>query len=238
MKFNYINNHIVIPVYTSRGIKNAILDTGNPSFTLFKDNSIKEISLSGINFNLQSNVFSEIIQTIMNWGEISKLVKTEIDGIIGYDFLLEHDLLIDLKNFDICIPENIQAFDSNTVEMSFFMNVPIIKLKIQGFEINSIFDTGAMHTVLNSNYSQYLFDRNEIIEDYNPLLGKFIANLYEGDIIIGNILIENSIIACSTKYDLAMQMLSGIGVKAILGISTLKDKIVYISYKRRGMAIF
>ncbi|MEJ5226827.1 hypothetical protein, partial [Thermodesulfovibrio sp.] len=98
MKFNYINNHIVIPVYTSRGIKNAILDTGNPSFTLFKDNSIKEISLSGINFNLQSNVFSEIIQTIMNWGEISKLVKTEIDGIIGYDFLLEHDLLIDLKN--------------------------------------------------------------------------------------------------------------------------------------------
>ncbi|MEJ5228283.1 hypothetical protein [Thermodesulfovibrio sp.] len=99
------------------------------------------------------------------------------------------------------------------------MNVPIIKLKIQGFEINSIFDTGAMHTVLNSNYSQYLFDRNEIIEDYNPLLGKFIANLYEGDIIIGNILIANSIIACSTKYDLAMQMLSGIGVKSILGIS-------------------
>ncbi|MEM4134645.1 MAG: hypothetical protein QXV73_05555, partial [Candidatus Micrarchaeia archaeon] len=198
MKFNYTNNHIVIPVYTSKGVKNAILDTGNPAFTIFKDNSIKEISLSGINFNLQSNVFSEIIQTIMNWDEISKLVKTEIDGIIGYDFLLEHDLLIDLKNFDISIAENIQPFDSNVVEMNFFMNVPIIKLKIQGLEINAIFDTGAMHTVINSNYREYLFDKNEIIEDYNPTLGKFIANLYEGDIIIGNILIENSIIACST----------------------------------------
>jgi len=35
----------------------------------------------------------------MNWDEISKLVNTEIEGIIGYDFLLEHDLLIDLKKF-------------------------------------------------------------------------------------------------------------------------------------------
>ncbi|MEJ5228282.1 hypothetical protein, partial [Thermodesulfovibrio sp.] len=97
----------------------SVLKNGVQYITIFKDDSIREISLCGINFNLQSNVFSEIIQTIMNWDEISKLVKTEIDGIIGYDFLLEHDLLIDLKNFDISIPENIQAFDSNVVEISF-----------------------------------------------------------------------------------------------------------------------
>jgi len=60
------------------------------------------------------------------------------------------------------------------------MNVPIIKIKIQGVEINAIFDTGAMHTVLNSNYKQHLFDRN-----------------------------------CSTKYDLAMQMLSVLNVGSL-----------------------
>ncbi|MCX8034300.1 MAG: hypothetical protein N3A00_03160, partial [Thermodesulfovibrio sp.] len=231
-------NHIVIPVSTSEGIKNAILDTGNPAFTLFKDDSINRISILGLDFYLQSNPLVSIFKGVIDWDELSNLVKTEIHGIIGYDFFSNYNLLIDFKNSNISIIDNFEDSHFSIIKINLFMNVPVLKLKINDFELNAIFDTGAMHSIIHSKYSEYLDNKNETFEEYNPILGKFKANLYQGDVVIGDVLIKNSLIGCCAEYDLAMQMLSGFNIEGILGISTLKDKVIYLSYREQKLGIF
>lgn len=237
MNFNLINNHIVIPVSTSEGIKNAILDTGNPAFTIFKDDSISEISFCGVDFKLQSNSLVNMFKRFTNWDDISNLVKTEIQGIIGYDFFSNYNLLIDFKNLDISIIDKIEDSNLSIIKIDLFMNIPILKLKINDFELNAMFDTGAMHSVIHTKYSKHLKDKNETFQEHNPFLGHFIGKLYEGDIIINNVLIRNCLIACAPEYDFAMQILSRFNIEGILGISTLKDKIIYISYKEQSLGI-
>ncbi|MEN2986667.1 MAG: hypothetical protein ABDH16_08450, partial [Thermodesulfovibrionaceae bacterium] len=87
------------------------MDTGNPAFTIFKDDSISEISFCGIDFKLQSNSLVNMFKRFTNWDDISNLVKTEIQGIIGYDFFSNYNLLIDFTSLDISIVDKIE--DSN-----------------------------------------------------------------------------------------------------------------------------
>jgi|GEM_PF-3138563 len=235
MKIEFINNHIVIPVVTKKGLKKAILDTGNPVSTIFSDETLDEVSVCGIDFKLQPDFMASQFRRMINWNDISEFIKTPIDGIIGYDFLANNDIVINLKEYNLHIAENIENFD--LFQISFFMNVPILDLKIQELTFKAVFDTGAMYSIINSNYSNYLSDRDESINDYNPMLGKFRANLYNGDITISNNVISNCIVACSPKYDTAMNILQGQKIQAFLGINALNGKEIYLSYKKQTMGL-
>jgi len=235
MKFNYINNHIVIPIDTKNGIKNVVLDTGNPTFTVLNDETINEISFCGVDFKLGPNFMVNPFRQMINWEQISDIVQTEIHGFIGFDFLSNYNLIIDLKNNEIIISDDNDGFYLSKID--FFMNIPIIRMKIQDIEINAIFDTGAMYSIVNTNYINFLINKNKTINDYNPMLGKFTADLFEGNIKIKDFVIENAVIACSPKYDIAMQMVQGKNINGFLGISTLNDKIIFLSYKNKQLGL-
>lgn len=235
MKIQYINNHIVIPVQTNSGVKNALLDTGNPVSTVFNDDAITDISICDVNFKLQSAFMIRQFKRMINWNDVSSFVKTQIDGFIGYDFLIKNDISIDLKNYDLSLNQIPEDFDLLNIDL--FMNVPILTINIEKLAIKAVFDTGAMYSILNSNHKNTLIDKNECIDDYNPILGNFKANLYSGNIQVGNSLINNCTIACSEKYDTAMNMLNGQKVEGFLGIGSLEGKNIFLSCKNKQIRI-
>jgi len=235
MKIQYVNHHIILPIQTKFGIKNMLLDTGNPISTILNNDDIKEIAIDDLKFRLVSDNMTAQFKRMMNWNDISNFVGVPIDGFLGYDFLINHDITIDLINYELTLNQNSENFDLS--DISIFMNVPILNVEIQGIRVKSVFDTGAMHSIINSNFSNTLINKNESISDYNPMLGSFEAKLYLGDISLGKSVIKNCTIACSQKYDMAMSMLSGQGVEGFLGIGSLEDKQIFLSYRNKKIGL-
>lgn len=235
MKMNYIKHHIILPVQTEWGTKNLILDTGNPFSTFLNDDGINEIILDNHKLNLSSDGLTLLSKNMVRFDELTEFVGMPIDGLLGYDFFIQHDIIIDLINYEIIFDATSDNFDC--VDINFFMNTPIVNLEIQGVQLKAIFDTGAMYSIINSNFCDTLSNKNESIKDYNPMLGSFDANLYLGDIIIGNTLIKNCTIACSYQYDMAMNMIVGQDINSFLGMESLNGKQVFLSYKNQRLGI-
>lgn len=235
MKIHYKNNHIILPVQTEFGIKNILLDTGNPFTTVLNDDKIKEIEIDDVNFKLAFDNMTMGFKRMIIWKDISNFIGTSIDGFLGYDFLIKNDIIIDLIDYKLILNQYFEDFEF--IDISLFRNVPILNLEIQGKRVKSVFDTGAMYSIIKSNLSNILVNKNESIEDHNPMLGYFRADLYLGDISLCRTLIKNCTIACSQKYDIAISTLKGEGVEGFLGIESLKGKKIFLSYRDKKFGI-
>jgi hypothetical protein len=94
-----------------------------------------------------------------------------------------------------------------------------------------------MHSIAHSRYKNILTDKHQSIDEYNPMLGSFKADVYSGNIQVGNTAIHNCTIACSEKYDMAMNMVMGQNVEGFLGIGSLEGKQIFLSYKNRKIGL-
>ncbi|RME13917.1 MAG: hypothetical protein D6799_07575, partial [Bacteroidetes bacterium] len=199
------------------------------------DDGINEIIIDNHKLSLSSDGWTLLSKNTIRFDVLSNFVGIPIDGLLGYDFFIQHDIIIDLINYEMIFDTSSDNFDC--VDINFFMNTPIVNFEIQGIQLKAIFDTGSMYSIINSNFCDILSSKNESIKDYNPVLGSFDADLYRGDIIIGNTLINNCTIACSPQYDIAMNMMVGQDINGFLGMESLNGKRVFLSYKNQRLGI-
>lgn len=235
MEIRIMNNHLVIPVQTNIGERITILDTGNPISTFFNEDNITNVVFDGIDFTIENNEMSRLLMNMIDWNQITNLIGIEVHGILGYDFLSAYDILIDLNKNKLHLNQKPEKFE--LIDIYFHMNIPILEIKIQDLNINAIFDTGAMHSILNTQHINLLNNLYIQIDEYNPMLGNFTAHLYEGNIQIGNTLLKNCKIATSENYDRAMQMVRYENLNGFLGIGSLIGKKIFLSYQFQKFGI-
>ncbi|MCX8020465.1 MAG: hypothetical protein N2747_08240 [Chitinophagaceae bacterium] len=236
MHFELYNHHVILQVPTNLGIQNVLLDTGNPAFSLFSNPRITEFRIDQHVQQVSDGPLIEVMRHSANFDEIGKLTGIPIDGILGYDFFIAHDIIINFREKHLQITDG-PASDLEILEMPLIMNVPVLQLGIEDLQMNVLFDTGAMYSVIHCDFQSMLNDLGQTLSDYNPMLGSFDARLFSGKIQIGNITISPAIIACAPKYDLALKILHSKEVKGILGINTLLNREIYISYKTQRFGI-
>lgn len=231
MKIQFVNNHVMVPVDTDRGIKYLILDTGLPGYSFLQDPGIRFISLGDKSFAITPS--PPFFRNTIDWNIAAQLAGTRVDGFLGHDFFQSFDLIIDLNNNELSIDPATEGF--TFINLDFMRNVPIVAMEIEGTGIKALFDTGAMYPVVTNELTSLLKDLHRSISDYNPFLGHFEARLLEGNLKLGSCLIEKCTFAASQAYDHSLAMLPG--VRGILGMNAFVGRKIYISYRRRMLGV-
>lgn len=241
------NNHILVKAITDSG-KNIhlLLDTGCP-YSYLENSSIGSFRINDIHFVLRRDKKSQQMRAITNFPRLSNLIGENTDGVIGADFFALNDILIDFENRQVQFNQSIQLGNLEITPLTFLMipnftdNVmlPTFEVSILGLCLTFCLDTGAMHSILHSGHAGILGPPQGRFEEYNPILGEFSANYHRVDISIGQKTFLNRIISTSQEYDNAIEKLriGGNDMEGILGVSTLSENILYISYKKRVWAI-
>ena len=231
MKFELKNNHMIVSVNTQTGSKTCIFDTGAP-YTFFFEN-IKEYYIDGISWKVEYNpMFSYFAKFRV---QIENMIGCHIDGFIGTDCMKGKCVVINFINQEL----SISSSDMNEgigVSMNHIYGLPIFEMSINGIAVNSAFDSGAMFSFIDSNliHQLQLKPQGRNYKDFNPLLGAFTASLYTGNIYVGTTELEERNIAVSPAYDRAMSM---IGVDAFIGIDSLKETVLCLSYINNRITI-
>ena len=235
MKFIIANNHIVIPVETDRGIKNVLLDTGAGT-SVCLDNSISEIRIGENPFTF--GMLSRLLAQKLDRRAINDLVGMEISAFLGPDFLEGRNALIDFENEEIYFnapqPESGYSVEINTE----FMGLPILNMSVNGTALRTAFDSGARYPFVKTDLENELAlgEPYDEFDDYNPMFGHFVANVYKANINLGDCEFPNTPTATCAAYDNAANMVS---VQAFLGIDCFisTGAKLWLSYPNQKMVI-
>lgn len=110
--------------------------------------------------------------------KISDMLGTEITTLLGVDILAEYKVLFDYRNQVIVFSKEEIEFDGVETEISNFMGIPIIKMKIDNHVLKFFLDTGAKLSYLSDRFtSNYKSIGTE--EDFYPVLGNFQTQCFE-----------------------------------------------------------
>ncbi|MCF0231434.1 MAG: hypothetical protein HUJ63_04015 [Enterococcus sp.] len=230
MKISISKNHIVVPVNTVKGVKNAVLDTGSGA-TFFREKEIREGEVDGVTF--ESVTLS--LGSMLGSNDVNSLIGTHVQGMLGSSFFHAADMAIDLPGENLTMGAECPK-GATKIRFNELMGLPIFDMQVNGKTVHTAFDTGNMYpfvkTLLVESFG--LKDTGETIEDYSPILGNISAKVYKGDITLGDRTFKDCKIAASRTYDMA----AGIaGVDAFLGLDPLKESVIWFSYKNSLMAI-
>lgn len=231
MEFRLINNHIIVDVDTNLGKKACVFDTGSPE-TFFFDN-VDQYSMEGRTYQTTSNLLGKMVRASRE--KICDLISKDIDGFIGFETFCNTGVVINFPARQLHFSDTLQFSDS--VEMDNITGLPVFNIKVNGKEVLATFDSGAMYAFVSSQLEQQfdLCSKNSTINDYNPMIGNIVAELYEGEIGIGNTSLGNQNITVGQGYDRALGMLKilGMNVGVFIGVDTLKNSKIGISYTER-----
>ena len=230
MKISISNNHIVVPVNTVSGPKKAVLDTGAGA-TFFTKNGIDSGEVDGVTFQVIGSPFLGFILP----NDLDELVGMHVDGFLGPSFLKASDIAIDMSAEDLHMEAECPE-GASQIHIGDFMGLPIFDMEFNGNKVRAAFDTGNRYPFLKMGLVERfgLEDTGEMIEDYNPMFGRFTAKVYKGDITIGGKTFRDCQITACKEYDQAASL---IGVDAFMGIEPLKESVIWFSYQNSLMAI-
>ena len=222
-----INNHIIIEVETNVGMQQCIFDTGNPTSFFFND------QVTG--YKIGENVLQCSPLHLISQQDVCDLVGMQVDGLVGSGSFLNCSLLIDFESEQFLInPQDVVV--ENAVAMNTLLGLPIFAMEINGVNLRTAYDSGAMYAFVRQSQvdSLRLEAQNQQIHDYNPIFGGFDADLYRGNIKITDRDLALQTIASSMVYDSALSM---VGVEAFLGNDALKGRKVWLSYQNNQIAV-
>ena len=229
MKFVNSNNHIILPVETNAGMKNALLDTG-AGMTVCLDSQITELKLG--------DAVVRPWHIGLDYQAVNELVGMEIAIILGTDQFADKDILIDFATDEISFnapkPQGGAVVDIDTS----LMGLPVLRMTVNGHSLRAAFDAGAKYPFVASNTIAELNLGNVIgqFEDYNPTLGNFTPSLYKCNLSLGTCEFADTQIAASPAYDKAA---ARVNVQAFLGISPFAyaGARLWLSYPTQQMVI-
>lgn len=257
--FRLVNNLIVIEANIEANTGNLILDTGSDGF--FVDKRLSSASKKDAGFstlNGTQNVSSFTVKSLTvgniskknleayhtNLSHLETILSIDLAGIIGVELFNPHSLYIDFENKEIHFykkqPERV--WEKNHQHADFFMlnNIPIVKIKIEGYEYHFIFDSGAsVHVVdesLIKNHDQR-FTKTENPVSFVTLENSEAPELYYyllKDFTMGSTVLTDA--KCLVKDFSSLQIDSGIPVHGIISMSSLNQTGIVMDFKK--MKIF
>ncbi len=227
MKFDYVNNHIIVKFDNY----NLIVDTGSPlSFSLNPD--LKGIRINECDYHLSRNSYN------VDKGSVEKLVGTNVDGFLGMDILSK-------TNMTISFVDNMISFEAVRGEILCFLENKMF-VCTKDLTINDnygflvVIDSGAKINYVSEKYVRQSDKQTDGFEDWNPSVGNLSGDLF--DICIGRATMGSGSYCCEVKAGVVrngLDTLKIIGAGAILNIESLipKDK-TGISFDFTGKTVY
>ena len=209
------------------GMQQCIFDTGNPTSFFFND------QVTG--YKIGENILQCSPLHLVSQQAASDLVGMQVDGLIGSESFQSHSLLIDFEINQFLLNRQ-DIIIENAIAMTTPWGLPVFTMEVNGAKLRAAYDSGAMYAFVRQSKvnSLCLEAQNKQIHDYNPLFGKFDADLYRGNICISGSDLGVQALASCAVYDRALTM---VGVEAFLGNDALKGRKVWLSYQNNQIAV-
>lgn len=159
----------------NEGENRILIDTGAPT-TIHASDSLNFYSES---YGCSTNYMGLTVS------KISDMLETEITTLLGADILSDYRILLDYQNQVIEFSKQEINIDGTQTDISNFMGIPIIKMRVDNQELKFFLDTGAklsyLSDSLTSNYESIGTD-----EDFYPGVGKFQTECFEIPTVFGD----------------------------------------------------
>ncbi len=232
MKIDIVNNHILAKVQTNLGQKTCVVDTGSPITFFFDEVTAFEIDSS----THEVSPLTALTNFAVNRNEIENLIGQRIDGFIGSDLMRRYgDVFIDFPSYEIHFGENFPSLD-NVLQMDVVMGVPVFNVSFNKLDLRTAFDSGAMYSFVSQATAQEinLEKTGETLQDFHPGFGAYEIELFKGNVSIGKVNLGMHLIGTAPHYNEVLRLL---GVGAFIGIDTLKENSILLSYARKEISI-
>jgi len=170
-QINLFKGHAII----TEGKNTILIDTGAPSTIHVRSN----IEFCGDSYHCTTNYMGLTVE------RISEMLGVQITTLLGTDILMNYKILFDYRNELIEFSKAGHDFNGEEVNISSFMGIPIVKLRIGDKNFKFFLDTGAKLSYLFSNFTA---NYNSIgrEEDFYPGIGQFETECYEILTSLGN----------------------------------------------------
>ncbi len=232
MKIDIVNNHILAKVQTNLGQKTCVVDTGSPITFFFDEVTTFEIDLN----HHEVSPLTALTNFAVNREEIENLIGQRIDGFIGSDLMRRYgDIFIDFPVNEIHFGENLPSLD-NVYPMDVVIGMPVFSVSFNGLDLRTAFDSGAMYSFVSQALAQEinLEKTGETLQDFHPGFGAYEIELFKGTVSIGKVNLGTHLIGTAPHYNDVLRLLE---VRAFIGIDTLKDNSILLSYSRNKISI-
>lgn len=171
--------------------------------------------------------------------ELSRLVGTPLDGLVGGDLLSLHPFTVDLERGVCGFRE--PASDPHTTELRVELarGVPVATVELDGAPTRTCVDTGAKLSYLEEAHTRGL-EPVDVADDFYPAFGTFRTPIYEIPVRIGEAAFTMRVGSLPSALS---SMLGTLGIAAILGTGVFRRfPVVRFDYSaaritlRQGMA--
>ena len=157
---------------------------------------------------------------------MSEFINTQIDALIGLDILHNHDLRLDWNTLELDPEEN---GEGESLPLSFGnFGLPAIPIKVNGHNVQAIFDTGAQISYINKSVVVGECSVGEFC-DFHHTVGEFTTDLYRLPTKLGEQVL-------TLDYGLLPESVSG-GDLDILGTEVLKHFPVTLRFNLREFVV-
>lgn len=168
--------------------------------------------------------------------QISEMVGTHIDVLLGMDVMAKYCVLIDTANQTTTFSDEPSAPEEDAtivpVEKS-MLGVPAFQALFHGEQIMCILDTGAKISYLSKSLTANA-EAIEVRDDFSPLLGNFTTPIFREKICI-----QGRETACEFgNLPLLMEKaLAGMGIQCILGHDLFSAYAVKLDFPRKRIEL-
>jgi hypothetical protein len=209
--YETLDGHIIVDT----GVQKLLIDTGSPTSI-----GNAPVQLGGQPIPVAGNYMG------LEVSEISAMVGTPFDVLLGMDVLAGTGLFIDPANQQITLNAT-PAAGGTRMTMSTTMGVPTISCNIGGTYRKLFFDTGATITYLPATAMNGYRPVREV-KDFYPGLGTFLSTVYQVPADIGN---RQVVIEVGALPDTLQNALLVTGIDGIMGNNAWAGRSVYCSAK-------
>lgn len=215
MKFNLVNNHILLTLSVNNSKKGVfIIDTGSQiSFSLNKD--VKKIAINDAIYPIHYNPDINLKNIVF------ELVNKDVSGLIGMDILTQTNLTIDYQNNEIYFEARegnvlcfLKDFNGSKVTNDIVINDNILN--------NTLFDTGACISYVSNKYLNEKDITPDKYDDNSPIFGRMDGYLYNAR--IDKVTLGSGSYGHNIKVGKASPQISALGIDSIINPSLLIDQ--------------
>jgi hypothetical protein len=115
---------------------------------------------------------------------LSDFIGQRVDVLMGMDILGKHNFLIDIESSMLTVSDEAPEASGIVLPLKLYFGVPGTQVKVAGFDIQAIIDTGAWLSYTGGEYvrgCQKLCSK----QDYYPAIGDFETDVYKLPLAIG-----------------------------------------------------
>jgi hypothetical protein len=209
------------PIITD-GKNRILIDTGAPTTIHSTDN----LKFCLENFDCSVNYLGLTVS------EISRMLGTEISTLLGADILSRYNILFDYQNELIVFSKQKIEFEGIQNDISNFMGIPIVTMKVDKRYLKFFLDTGAKLSYLSENFTRnYVTTGQE--KDFYPGIGEFQTECFEIPTIFGD---DKFVVKYGNLPPLLQMTLTMSGVDGIVGFDFFNNFQVLLSLENNRIS--